>query len=254
MTLARSTNARSLSESVWDRRIRAVEAQLVMPMIRMMTTSWTLMPKKSPEASGVPLMLSRTIGARIRARTKVGRTRKKSVMRISTVSIGAADVARDDAHHRAEEDRHEGRHQADGHRDARAVDGQVEDVAPELVGAQEVRRARADQRVRRARGDVLEGAGQEAREDRHRAEDDQDGKPQHARPLAAEAAPEGSPCREAQAPALGPQLAGREGRAGSGHGLTPSPGGPGTRTRCRPGGWRARRDTLSSRKMAWRTG
>ena len=78
MTRARSTYIRSFTESVWLRMIRAVAAQLVRPMTMTMTISVALMPKIS---ASMPTR-SRTIGARTTARTKVGRTRKKSVIRM----------------------------------------------------------------------------------------------------------------------------------------------------------------------------
>jgi hypothetical protein len=82
MTRARSTNARSFTDSVWDRMMRAVDAQLVMPM----TTTMMYKVIRIPKNSEVVPKISRRIGARMRARTKVGRTRKKSVMRMSVVS------------------------------------------------------------------------------------------------------------------------------------------------------------------------
>ena len=83
MTRARSTNARSRSDSVWLRMIRAVAAQDVIPMTTTITTSVMRIPNSS---AWVPMMSSRT-GARIKARTNVGRTRKKSVMRMRKVSM-----------------------------------------------------------------------------------------------------------------------------------------------------------------------
>ena len=62
--------------------IRAVEAQLVTPMTMTMTSSVRRIPNSS---ASVPTS-SRMIGARMSASTKVGNTRKKSVMRMSTVS------------------------------------------------------------------------------------------------------------------------------------------------------------------------
>ena len=44
MTRARSTNIRSFTDSVCDRMIRAVDAQLVTPMTMTMTTSVARMP------------------------------------------------------------------------------------------------------------------------------------------------------------------------------------------------------------------
>ena len=50
MTRARSTNIRSLSDSVCDRMIRAVDAQLVMPMTMTITISVARIPKNSASA------------------------------------------------------------------------------------------------------------------------------------------------------------------------------------------------------------
>ena len=63
--------------------IRAVEAQLVMPMTMTITTSVARRPPNSASTS----TMSRMIGARTMARTKVGRTRKKSVRRIRLESV-----------------------------------------------------------------------------------------------------------------------------------------------------------------------
>ena len=82
MTRARSTNMRSFTESVCERMMRAIEAQLVRPMTTMITSSVARIPKSS---ASVPTM-SRMIGASTIASTKVGSTRKKSVSRIRTWS------------------------------------------------------------------------------------------------------------------------------------------------------------------------
>ena len=92
-----------------------------------------------PANSASAPMTSSMIGARMSARTKVGRTRKKSVTRISRCRP-AADEAGDDPDQGADDDRDERRQEPDEHRDPGAVDGQVEDVAAELVGAQHVLR------------------------------------------------------------------------------------------------------------------
>ncbi len=47
ITRARSTNMRSLTESVCDRMIRAVDAQLVIPMTTTMTISVARIPNTS---------------------------------------------------------------------------------------------------------------------------------------------------------------------------------------------------------------
>ena len=83
MTRARATNIRSFTESACDRMIRAVDAQLVTPMTTTMTTSVDGIPKITASDP----MSSRMIGARMSARTNVGSTRKKSVMRMRTVSV-----------------------------------------------------------------------------------------------------------------------------------------------------------------------
>ena len=97
-------------------------------------------------------MMSRMTGARMIARTNVGRTRKKSVSAHQRAVGPAAREPRDDADEGADEDRDERREQADRHRDPGAVDGQVQDVPPELVGPEEVRGGRRLER-RAGRGD-----------------------------------------------------------------------------------------------------
>jgi hypothetical protein len=82
-TRARSTNERSRSDSVWLRTTRAVDDQLVIPM----TTTMTPRVKRTPNTDTPGPTISSMIGARISARTKVGMTRKKSVVRMSTASV-----------------------------------------------------------------------------------------------------------------------------------------------------------------------
>ena len=83
MTRARSTNARSRSDSVCERMIRAVDDQLVIPITTTITSRLERMPKISRDP--VP-STSRMIAVRMIARTKVGITRKKSATRIMTAS------------------------------------------------------------------------------------------------------------------------------------------------------------------------
>ena len=99
MTRARSTNARSRRDSVWLRMIRAVEAQLVIPITTTITTSVIRMPRNSAWA---PMTSSRT-GARISASTNVGSTRKKSDTRIRIVSVTPPTNPADDADHGPDE-------------------------------------------------------------------------------------------------------------------------------------------------------
>ena len=77
------------------------------------------------------------------ASTNVGRTRKKSVTRIRTVSIRPPTEARHDADQAADEDRDQGRQEPDGHRDPRPVDRLVEHVATQIVRPEEVVRRSA---------------------------------------------------------------------------------------------------------------
>ena len=63
----------------------------------------------------------------------------------------AADEARDDADEGADEDRDQRRQEPDRHRDARAVDRQVEHVAAELVGPEDVGGRRWLERCARSR-------------------------------------------------------------------------------------------------------
>ena len=81
-TRARSTNIRILIERTWDRMIRAVTAQLVRPM----TTTMTIIVARMPNSSASAPTTSRITGARMIASTIVGSTRKKSEMRMMTVS------------------------------------------------------------------------------------------------------------------------------------------------------------------------
>ena len=115
--------------------IRAVDAQLVIPMTMTMTISVSRIPKTSVVAEPTT---SRMIGVRMSARTNVGRTRKKSVMRISIAVDPAADEAATIPRTAPSDDRHDRRQQPDDHRDPGAVDGQVEHVAAELVGPEQV--------------------------------------------------------------------------------------------------------------------
>ena len=78
------------------------------------------------------------IGVRIRARTNVGMTRKKSVTRISAGVGEPADEPGDDPDEDADEDRHERRQEPDRERDPGTVDGEVEHVPADLVRPQEV--------------------------------------------------------------------------------------------------------------------
>ena len=83
MTRARSTKARSLSDSVCDRMIRAVDDQLVRPITMTMTSSVMRIPNTSLSDPNISVMT----GARTSARTNVGMTRKKSVTRMRSVSV-----------------------------------------------------------------------------------------------------------------------------------------------------------------------
>ena len=136
MTRARSTNARSFSDSVCERMMRAVDAQLVMPDHD--DDDEQRRPDPEELRARVPTS-SRRIGARISARTNVGRTRKKSAMRIRIESSRPPTKPRDDPDEHADHDGHDRRQQPDDHRDPGAVDGQVQHVAAELVGAEEMR-------------------------------------------------------------------------------------------------------------------
>ena len=96
MTRARSTNIRSRIDSVCERMIRAVVAQDVMPM----TMTMTISVARSPKISASTPMMSRMTGARMIASTNVGRTRKKSVSRIRTLSTRPPTKPGDDADER----------------------------------------------------------------------------------------------------------------------------------------------------------
>ncbi len=136
MTRARSTNARSLSDSVCERMIRAVDDQLVSPMTMTMTNRVIRMPRISPSVPNRLVM----IGARIERQDE----RRDDQEEVGDAHQGGvrptAPEPGDDPDQHADEDRHDGRQQPDDHRDPGAVHGQVEDAPAELVGAQRVAR------------------------------------------------------------------------------------------------------------------
>jgi hypothetical protein len=88
-----------------------------------------------------------------------------------------ADEPGDDPDQRPDDDRDDRRHQADDHRDASPVNGQVQEVAPELVGAEGIGRARWLQRLAGRRQDALERPDEERREERQQAEEREDHQP-----------------------------------------------------------------------------
>ena len=90
----------------------------------------------------------------------------------------AADEPGNDPDDRSEQDGHHGGQQADHHRDARAVDGQVEDVPADLVRAQQVRGAGRVEHAAAARGGRLERAHEQVRSHCQHDEDGQDGEPE----------------------------------------------------------------------------
>ena len=208
---------------------------------------------RSPNSSASTPMMSRMTGARMIASTKVGSTRKKSVRRMRPLSSRpptnpattpmraptkiVINVARSPI----------------DHRDASAVDRQVEHVAAELVGAEGVRgRRRLERRAGRGRH-RLERADEEVRRDREDAEDDQDGQPEEPVGAAGEPAGERSRVldrsrhRSAQAwrTAVG---------AGGSWVVTTGPADRGSRRRRRRRGWP--RTTVIDRNMKtpWSTG
>ena len=179
--------------------IRAVLAQLVSPMTTTITISVALIPKISASS---PTM-SRMIGARRIASTNVGRMRKKSVSRIRTVSSRPPMKPDTMPISAADDDRDERGQEADRHRDAGPVDGLVEDVPAEVVGSEQVRRARRlERQAGRGRG-RLERADEELREQRQQDEEDEDQQPDHAvRPARRDATGEVARVATAQPPAL----------------------------------------------------
>ena len=156
------------SDSVCDRMIRAVDDQLVIPITMTMTISVIRIPGISVVAEPTTSWM---IGVRIRARTNVGITRKKSVIRISDESVNAADEPGDDAHHDADEDRDERREQPDRQRHAGAVDREVEHVPAELVRSQQVgERGRLEPAAGRGHA-VWSGPDEQGRGDRQDREE-----------------------------------------------------------------------------------
>ena len=137
ITRARSTNARSFSESVWDRMIRAVDDQLVIPMTITMTIRVIRIPNTSVAAGADEVADDRRQDQgqdeRRDHEEEVGDPHQEGVE-------PAADEAGDDPDDGADRDRDDRRQQADEQRDPGAVDGQVEHVAAQLVGAERVAR------------------------------------------------------------------------------------------------------------------
>ena len=133
MTRARSTKARSRSESVCDRMIRAVDDQLVMPMTTTITSRLSRIPANSLEPVPSDVADERRQDQREDERRQdeeeVGDAHRDVVE-------PAADVAADDPEDRPDRDGDDGREEADHHRDPRRVDRQVEHRPAELVGAE----------------------------------------------------------------------------------------------------------------------
>ena len=113
ITRARSTNIRSLTDRVCDRMIRAVDAQLVMPMTMTMTM------QRRPDADDLGLDADDVEDDRREDdRQDERRQDEEEVRHAHEDRVGpAADEARDDADERPDEDRDDRRQQADDHRD-----------------------------------------------------------------------------------------------------------------------------------------
>ena len=187
MTRARSTNVRSFSDSVWrpdDPRGRRPAGDADDDDDHDQGHPDARRPRLSSPTR------SRMIGARMRARTNVGRTRKKSVMRIRSVSIRPPTNPDAMPMTAPSSDRDDRRQQADDHRHPRAVDGQVEDVAAELVGAEDVAGRRWVEGQAGRGGDGLERPDEELRRDRDDREDEQHHDPEQPVAMARELAPE----------------------------------------------------------------
>ena len=236
MTRARSTNIRSLSDRTWLRTTRAVVAQLVRPMTITITSSVARMPNSSAWAP----MTSRMIGARISARTIVGSTRKKSEIRIRSVSTVPPTKPATIPTSAPMHDRDDRRHQPDQHRDPGAVDGEVEHVAAELVGAEQVLGARRLERRAGRRGDGSR-AGRRTATGTARAAPNTD----EDRDADDAVRPAEQPAREPARPARA-AIGGAARSPRSVDASTPdwtlmrAPAGRGSRRRCRRRSWRAR--------------
>ena len=236
MTRARSTNIRSRIESVCDRMIRAVVAHDVMPMTMTMTS------ERRPQPDDLGLDADdveddrREDDRQHERRKDQEEVRQAHQARCRVVPPTKPD---DDADQRPHDDRDERRQQPDRHRDAGPVDGQVEHVAAELVGAEDVRGGRRLERGPGRRRHRLERPDEELRGDRDDAEDQQDRRTRRRRP------PGGRTGRanaraffEPQAPTLGAQVRGDRGRRRVVDVVvTSAPSGRGSRRRCRRRGW-----------------
>ena len=122
-----------------------------------------------------------------------------------------------------DDDGHDGRQEPDEHRDPRPVDGQVEDVAAEVVGAQEVRRRGRLEAIAGRRGHRLERPHEQDRGEGQDREEEDDADADEALRPAQEATPEVAPAGQRAAPT--DSCAVEPGVTTAGGALTPSPAG-----------------------------
>ena len=226
--------------------ILAVDDQLVIPITTTMISRLTLMPKMSidPVSS-----TSRMIAVRMIARTNVGRTRKKSAMRIVTPVEPAPDVAGGDAEHGADEDGHERGEQPDDHRDPGGVDGEVQDRPAQLIGPEWEGRGWRLEVTTGRRHRRLQRADEQGRHDGENREDHQDhdaGEP--VRP-AQQAQDDAERSTTGPAPMRGARRGDRDDRHA--HERTRGSSSPYSRSASR---FAPTTDTLRSRKTPWSTG
>ena len=232
MTRARSTNARSLTDSTWLRMTRAVDAQLVTPMTMTMTTRVIRIPAISASAPTI----SRMIGARMIARTKVGRTRNRSVIRIRIWSRPAAGEPGHDPDQGTEDDGDDVASRPMTIDIARPPDRQVEDAPAERVGAHRELEARRLELLAGRRDHGLEWPDEELRGD---GEDREDERARRARPRPPGCASTAArTSRDEPGPARPDRPRAR--RRVVADALMSAPAGRARRTGSRPRGWRRR--------------
>ena len=121
-----------------------------------------------------------------------------------------ADESGDDADDRADRDRDDRGHQADGHRDARSVNHEIQDVPTELVRPEDVGQRGRLEFLPRCAGDGLERPDELLREQRADREQPDDQDADDATALPGELAQDAPEPSRAQAPALGPRTAGED--------------------------------------------
>ena len=135
-------------------------------------------------------MLGPTMAARKMAKVSAGNASQASVMRMIDLVHPAAEIAREDAEHGADDAGEDHRGEAHHHRDPGAEDQPRQHVAPKLVGAEQVVHgaARLPERRMEARGEAADLGimrRQDVGEDRHEGDDAEDDDRDHRHVAAA---------------------------------------------------------------------